>query len=159
MKLHGKKIEAPNEELIVIPRGEKEPIVLKAKAVLSYDDFDRICPFPVPPKGQKPGGDWVEYPDDPDYIKLVERYAERKHDWMYIQSLKATETLEWETVKDGDPDTWKNWLAELQASGFASAEVVRIRNGIRAANCLDERLVQKAVERFRLSQQAAQPAS
>ena len=158
MKIHGKKIEAPNEELIVIPRGDGPPIVMKAKAVVDYDVFDKLCPYPDPPKVQRPGGSYAEDPEDEDYKKLLARYAERKWDWMYIQSLSATPGLEWEQVKANDPDTWGLWQKELAESGFCAAEIVRIRTGVRNANCLNEELVKKATQLFQASQQAPQSA-
>ena len=49
MKLAGRKIEGANVEYIVLPRGDGEPLVLKAQAILDYSPFDMLCPPPRPP--------------------------------------------------------------------------------------------------------------
>jgi hypothetical protein len=165
MRIKGEKINSVNIEIIVIPRpskrvertldsGEKvveevsNDIVFKARAVLDFDNFTKLCPAPEPPSIVRPGG--MKYPDPTDlkYLEAIERHNKLRFDWIVIQSLKETEGLEWETVKDNMPETWANYSKELRESGFSSIEVSRIVAGALAANSLDEDRLKEARENF-----------
>lgn len=158
MKLKGKKIEGPNVEVVVIPRGEKEPIVFKCGAVLDDAPFNKLCPEPQPPKMQRPGGSWSENVEDPEYRKSIEERWQLHSDWMILQSLTATEGLEWEMVDLGKPETWKGWRDELKAAGFSMMEINHVQMGVLRANCLDERVIKEARESFFRSQAKAPSA-
>lgn len=147
MKLHGKKIEGLNVEEIFIPRGE-ETLVFKAQAIADYDEFEGMCPRPKPKKARNRQNIVVDRLDDPNYIQAVDKYAEMKVAYMVIKSLEATETLEWETVELGLPETWLNYKTELAASGFTDPEIARIFNGVMAACGLDQSKVDAARDRF-----------
>ena len=68
MKLHGQKIEGPNVEIIVIPRGgDKEDIVLQAQAVLDTTPFDKLCPVPTAPEKILKGGKRERILNDPAF--------------------------------------------------------------------------------------------
>lgn len=151
MKMHGKKIEGPNTEIIVIPRGgDVSDIVFHAQAVLDMGPFEKLCPSPQPPQRILKGGKVDKNFEDPGYKTQLEHYGEKRIAYMVIQSLKATEGLEWETIKEGDHNTWLNLEKELKASGFSHVEIQRIMNGVFAANCLSEARVEEARKSFLL---------
>lgn len=154
MKINGKKIEGPNEEIIIIPRGESD-IVFKAQAVLSYDEFDKICPFPEPPMIRRKGAEQAT-PDyeDKKYIQKQNEYIGKRTHWMILKSIEATDGLEFETVKMSDPETWGNYEKEFKDAGFSEVEINRIIIGVQVANCLSESRLQEARKRFLASQQA-----
>jgi hypothetical protein len=43
MKIKGRKLETANEEVIVIPRGNDDAIIFKARAVLDMSVFEDLC--------------------------------------------------------------------------------------------------------------------
>ena len=146
MKINGKIIEGPTPEVIVIPKGTEE-FVFKALPVLNYDEFDKICPVPNPPEIMKPGGKKTLDYEDKAYDKLLTDWAMRKNDWTALQSLSVTEGLEWETVAEGDPDTWVNFRQELRII-FTEAEIMLITDLVNIANGLDQKKIDEATKRF-----------
>jgi hypothetical protein len=148
MKLNGKKIEGPNIEIVVIPRGDGDDIVFKAKAVLEMAEYNKLYPIPEPPTVMRPGGKMSKDFEDKTYIQAITQYSSNQTHWMILQSLKATEGLEWETVDMADPNTWANYQTELKESGFNVQEINKIIDGVLAANCLDEKKIEAARNRF-----------
>lgn len=157
MKIHGKKIEGPAVEVLVIPR-QGGDLVFRAVAVLDYKEFMAACPQPLPPKVMKPGGGESVDSNDVNYSKALTKWAIQKTDWMVLQSLSATEALEFETVKKDDPETWDNYREELVEAGFTEGEINRIINLVITVNGLDQTKIDEATERF-LSEAAEAPAS
>lgn len=155
MKIDGVKIEGLNEEIIVIPRGEKQ-IVLKARAVNDHAEFDKLVPPPKPSVRIMKGGKRVVNVEDPRYLQALNDYAQKRTDWMMLKSLEATEGLEWEKISMSDPNTWHNFEAELRESGFSEIEMMMIVRTIQSANNLDEAKLTKAREDF-LASLATQP--
>jgi hypothetical protein len=156
MKLQGQKVEGPNVEIIVIPRGgDKKDIVLMARAVMDMDEFNQLCPAPSPPAKVTKGGKKEYNVKDPGFIKALEAHVEKQTAWMVIQSLKATEGLVWETVEESNHRTWMNYKTELKAAGFNHFETQRIINGVFAANSLNEARVNEAREAFLHGQEEA----
>lgn len=154
MKIKGKKIEGPNIEIIILPRGN-EDLVFKAQAVLDTSAFDQLCPRPEPPKMMKRGGQLVSNVEDPGYQQAIQAYGKLRSSWMIIQSLRATDDLEWETVKYDDSSTWNGYEDELRKSGFAEMEISRLITGVMTANALNEDKIEEARNRFFAGQQAA----
>jgi hypothetical protein len=151
MKIKGKKIEGANVEIIAIPRGEGEDIILKARAILDMSPFEKMCPPPRPPMRIIDGMN-VPNLKDKDYQVQVHKYAEKRMAWMTITSLEATDGLEWEMVDVGDPSTWLLIREELTGAGFSDIEVNRIVAGVVSANALSEAKIEAARERFLLLQ-------
>jgi hypothetical protein len=158
LKINGETIQGPNIETIYIPRGDKM-IVLKAEAVLSYDDFDKLCPTPKPPVKLMKGGKKIIDVEDPGYKAAMDEWASNRSRWMFIKSLSATEGLEFDTIKLSDPSTWTNFEKELTEAGFSDVEQRRIVNGVMTANCLNEAKLEEARDAFLLSQQEPQDQS
>jgi len=152
MKIKGRKIDKPNIEIIVIPRGDGESIVFKAQAVLDYEPFRKLCPAPEAPRRMLPGGVMQENIEDKDYLLKLGEYQTLRMAWVMLESLKATEDLEWETIKADEPSTWANFTKELEESKFSNAEIQMIVDGVAAANALDEEKIEAARKSFLLSQ-------
>jgi hypothetical protein len=149
MKIAGKEIKGPNAEVIILPRGTGEPIVLTAHAILDYGDFDKICPRPEPPTVMRRGGKKTQNVEDPRFKTAIVEYGRRRVAWMVLTSLRlGTPELEWDTVDFGNAATWLNYETELQDSGFSYVEVQRIVNGVMAANCLDDDKLEEARKNF-----------
>lgn len=150
MKIFDKKIEGPNVELIVIPRGgDKKDIIFQAGAIMDYGPFDKMCPEPKPPMKIMGKTGKKEYNlDDAGYIVQRDRWTEQKVAWIVIESLKSTPGLTWDRVNPLNPKTWTLYADELKESGFSHAEVQRIINGAFTANCLNEQRVEEARANF-----------
>ena len=116
MKIKGKNIEAPSEEVIVFPRNDGN-IVFKAKPVKGYEDFDKVCPAPQPESIMKPGGAQSQDVENPKYKKALDDWAGQKTHWMILKSLSATDDLEWDTVDMSKPETYENYIKELEECG------------------------------------------
>jgi hypothetical protein len=155
MKIGGEKLQVAKPEIVVLPRtgddGQPCDIVFKCAPVTDYEEFDQLCPQPEPPKKTYPA-DTGKPPevlvDHPEYLKALQEYSARRSAWTFIKSLSATEGLEWETVKMGDPSTWVGWQDELRESGINDFETSKILQGIMVANSLSEERMQEARERF-----------
>lgn len=158
MKLKGKKLTAPNEELIFLPRGDDEPIILKARAVLDMEDFDRLCPRPKPPTIVLRGGVKSFDENDPRFQERLTEYGEKRTAFMILKSLEATDDLEWESCNMENPDTWLNYEDELKSSGFSAVEIQRIIMGVLNANSLNDERIAEARKHF-LAGQAPQNGS
>ncbi len=153
MRLQGQKIEGPNIEEIIIPRGN-DALVFKAQAILSYDEFDALCPRPKAQVSVGKGGKRVERTDAPKYVDAINTWAEQRVAWMILKSLDATPDLIWDTLDLNDPSTWLNYKEEFKSSGFSEAEQVRLITGVMAANGLDEGKVEAARDSFLALRQA-----
>jgi hypothetical protein len=155
MRLAGKKIEGANVEYIVLPRGDGEPLVLKAQAILDYSPFEKLCPIPRPPSVIKPGGVRSYNVEDPRYIQALSEHGARRSAWIVLTSLRlGTPDLEWETVDYGDPNTWQGYIDELRAAGFSEVEIIRVVKGAMAANALDDNKLEEARKAFLRSLEA-----
>lgn len=157
MKIHGETIKGPEPEVIVIPKGSKD-FVFKALPVMNYDDFEKLCPRPVPPEILMKGGERKSDINDKEYLKKIDDWSHKKISWMVLESLKATEGLEWETVDISDPDTWKNYQSEL-SSVFTDNEVSVILSIVWTACGLNEKKIKEATDRFLAGQGEVQESS
>lgn len=151
--MFGQKVAGPNVEYIVIPRGDKSDVVFKAQAVLDTKPFEEMVKAPKPGKKMLPGGVVREDLDDPVYKDSLEVFANLRYSWIVINSLKATEGLEWETVNFDDPATWNNWETELKEAGFSRTEIQYVQLGVANANALNQEKIDEARNRFLLSVQ------
>lgn len=156
MKMHGKKIDRVNQEIIAIPRADGDDIIFIAKAVISYAAFNAVCPEPVPGTKIIKGGEKVLDLENPTYKASLNAYATKRYSWLLLESIKDTPGLEWETVDMADASTWGNFETELKASGFSDIEIGRIVKGVSDANCLNEQKVEAARQRFLVGTQVAQ---
>lgn len=148
MKLKGKTIPAPQPCEVPILRGE-ELLVFVCKPVLSYDEFDKLCPEPEIPMMLKRGESApVPDPEDKQYKAATVKWAERKMAWLIITSLSATPDLVWEQVNINHPDTWELYKKELEDSQFTQAEINQLIGGVFEANSLSDKRHKEAMDRF-----------
>jgi hypothetical protein len=136
----------PNDVILVLPRGETE-IVFRARGVSDYDEFNKLCPEPEPPKVHTAKDGWQPNFQEPGYREMMIVHGRKRLAWLVINSLEPSE-LEWETVIADNPSTWLGWEKELRESGFSQVECNRISTLVMEANCLDEDKLDKARENF-----------
>jgi hypothetical protein len=90
--------------------------------------------------------------NDRRYKAAINNWSSLKVDWMMIQSLKATDGLEWETVDYHNPETWTGWETELKEFLTESEHNVLVQ-GILAANSPSQNRRQEALDRFTVTQE------
>jgi len=149
MKIGGVKVSRC-EEVLILPRIDGD-LVIKAAAVLSMDEFETLCPKPVPPTRLMAGGDKVQDFDAKDFVSVLTLWGERRYAYICIKSLEPS-NIEWDKVDLKDPKTYLKWSDEMSAAGIASTELNRISNLILEANALSETKLKAAREAFLLGQ-------
>lgn len=160
MKFKGQPVINTNIEYVVIPRKTGD-IVFVAKPVLNLDDFEKIYVEPKPPTITYP--DATGKPPEKDFKdevyrqKLTDFYVARMH-WVILISLKDSPDIEWETVNMADPTTYANYIDELKAAQFLTAEINAITTAVDTVNALDERQMEAARASFLASLQAKEAA-
>lgn len=147
MKING-KTPVKNTDFIVLPRPD-EDIVITAEAVLSYDEFDKICPKPVPPTIKRPGdkGEYVDF-NDQQYKDRFDDWCTRRSNWFYITALKPSKNLQWDTVDPLDPETWGNWEVEMREAYFSDREMILVSNLCTRVSSMDDVALEAAKTRF-----------
>lgn len=147
MKINGIKIDAPAFEIVPILRPTGN-IIIQCGSVLNYEDFENLYPRPMPPSVLLPGGEQKVDTTDKKYLAAVGKWATAKTDWMVVQSIKATENFEWETIVENDPTTWSNWSKELTDAKFSDSEIARIFEGVTTACGLNQTKIDEALKDF-----------
>lgn len=145
MRIGGKEISGPNEEVLILPRLDGD-VVIKAQAVADMSDFEKLVPEPKAP-GKLTKDGWIPQTDDETYQDRLTRYNEQRFAYMAIISLQPSK-IEWETVDLDNPKTWIKWSDELSEAGLSTIEVNRIVVCIMQANSLDESKLKEARELF-----------
>lgn len=153
MKYHGQIIERTTE-VIVIPIGGKE-IVFHAKPVTNFKDFETKWKKPEPPIAQYPDRPAESDYTDATYIKLIDEWVTDRFYWMQLESLSATEGLEFETVDRSDPKTFKNFIDELEKT-LGMSWTMRVLDIIRTALGLNQDKIDEATQRFLHNRAVAQ---
>ena len=144
MKIGGRKVTR-SEEVLVLPRLGGD-IIIKAHSVSINAEFDKIVPEPTAPGIRTKSGFEPDYKDT-TYRKQVSLREERRFAYMILRSIEPSD-IEWVTVDLDKPDTWSNWIDELQENGLSEVETSRIVQVAMAANTLDESKLREARERF-----------
>lgn len=155
MKIGGKEVSGPSEEVLVLPRIDGD-IVLKARAVLDMDEFNNMCPMPKAP-GMLTKDGFSPNTNAPAYKQQVADHANKRFAFIVLKSLEPSE-IEWDTVDADKPSTWTNWEKDLAAAGFNGVEVQRITVLVMQANSLDEGKLKAARDSFLLGQALQQAA-
>jgi len=155
MKIHGRTIE-PEVTVIALPR-QGDDLRFVFKLVENFDEFNKLCPQPQPRMITRKG-ETQSSPDldDPAYKKQWDEWVDRKSTWLFIQSIRGTEGLEFDTIKDNDPATWSNWVDEMRASGIHDAETAQLMSAMITAQGLDSSKIEEATENFLADRAAAQ---
>jgi hypothetical protein len=147
MKIAGKTIEGCNSELIPIIRPSGN-IAFIAEAIISYEEFEKLCPMPTPPEIIRQGGTRELNHNDPGFKERLNKYGELKTAYTVVTSISATPDLEWETIKKGDIESYLNYTKELKESGLTENEIARLVQGVMRANSLDDKMIELARQDF-----------
>lgn len=149
MKIKGRSFTAPNTEILALPRPDGD-VVFVAQGVLSFKEFDTICPEPEAPMITPPTNVGTPYRDlkDPKYVARIEQHLERRNNWFVLESLKTTPDLVWEKVDPKDPETWANWRTELEEACFTELEIARIQYLCNSVNSMSDIALEAARQRF-----------
>jgi len=155
VKIAGREIEKTLfEDYIVLPQ-TGEDIVVKARAVPDYTEFEKLCPLPTPPGKQTREG-FIPDREDDTYKLRLGQYGLQKIGWLALHSLYE---FEWETVMESNPKTWVKWEDELHAAGFTTMETGLIFGLILDVNNLNENKLKAARESFSRGQEQARSDS
>ena len=149
MKLFDLECLGVNEDVVIIPRQyPKRNIVFKVRAVLNADDFDKLCPEPLPPEVIEPGGGRRKLVNDPKYLEKVSERNQKMITFLFLRSLEATEGLSWSKVDMSDHETWNAYVEELTEFGLTPIEIGRLMTAAMQVNALNDTLVEKAKQDF-----------
>jgi hypothetical protein len=153
MKIGGKVVTGVHEEVLVLPRGPEDVLVIRAQAVLDLDEFEKLCPEPKPP-GKLTKDGWIPNKEDISYRQILSAHTDRRIAYLVSRSLEPS-NIEWDTVKIEDPRTWLNYTKDFRAAGLSTVEINRIVQCVMAANALDEGKLEEARKVFLLGQHPA----
>ncbi len=147
MKLGNRK-ESRMRIVLALPRPGEEDLVFVLTPVESYDEFNRLCPLPEAPVLIKAGG--VKEPDTENatYVEQLETYVRLQSSYIFIESLKHTPDLAFESIDPEKPSTWGNYRQEMLDFGLGDQEILRILRAVQGANSLDDGLVDEARNRY-----------
>lgn len=154
MKVNNIELSALREEVLVIPRGEHK-IVFRARAVNNRELFDERYPIPKPPSVLERGD--TEYKPnykDEGYIKKMTERGRLYSDWLAVNSLMATDGLEWTNINPEDPESCGAWTDELKEAGFTIIEINLLFDLVTTANGLNADKIKQATDDFLASQRA-----
>jgi hypothetical protein len=154
MKINNLSIPTDYINTLVIPKAGNE-YVFKAKPVVDYSVFEETCPKPERRMGTFPGG--VKKPvETKDFVAEEQAWFLKRYHWMMIESLSATEGLEWDSVNPDDPESWALWEKDLQASGFSGLEISLILDLVHDACGINSEKIEKATKSFLQKQELGQ---
>lgn len=146
MKVNGvdaTKVSAWEPPPLVLDRGADENgepvfLVFRARGVKSMQDFDNRVPFPTNESGAFDSqGRFVPNPEAAAYLDKLRTYHDTRWAYICIKTLEPS-NIEWDTVKDDDPNTWVNWEKDLDSILVSEFEFSAVERLIRQANALDE---------------------
>ena len=146
MKLNGEKPQPCEPVPVVFPRGNKTIVLMCG--IVDFTEFEERVKRPTPPIKHLPQG--VDVPDftNKTYLAALDDYGKLKVCWMVLDSLRATEGLEWDTVELDLPETWSNYATELNEGGFSDNDIIRIVHTIQEANGLSAERIEEATKDF-----------
>jgi hypothetical protein len=147
MRIGGIEVKGLNEVVLVLPRSAGD-IVVKARAVPNYEEFDKLCPEPKMPVILTKDGKKNDE-NNVDYVASCAHREQLRIAYIYIKSLEPS-NIEWDTVKLDTPSTWLNFRKDFGDAGLSPVEINRIWGAISEANCLSEDKLEAARARFLL---------
>lgn len=143
MRVGGKEIKGPAEEVLVLPRLDGD-LVFKARAVRDFELFKKMVNEPKAPSILLRGGHQKNF-KDAGYLQMVDRFNTLRLCFLVINSLQD---VEWDTVQFDDPNSWTNWETDLTEAGLADIEVQRVLSCVLSANSLNEAKLVEARDAF-----------
>lgn len=147
MKVNGKQLNGPRIVKVYLPTGDSDAVEFKFRPLRSDEEFSKVLSRPTPPEMLKPGGVKFYNENDPVYKKAIAEWMSQKFDWEFLTSISVTDDLEWSTVKMDDPNTWKNWKAEI-GEHFGENQINKIFNGFIDAQFVTEESMEVARKAF-----------
>ncbi len=156
MRIGGKQLNGLNEAMLVLPRSDGD-IVIKARAIPDYEEFDKLVPEPKVPLYITKDGT-KEDTENADYVAMCARREQLRIAYIYVKSLEPS-NIEWDTVKLDNPATWTNFRDDFKKAGLSPVEINRIWGTVSDANCLSEDKLIEARARFLAGVGKDQPAS
>jgi hypothetical protein len=146
IKIDGQAVPtAMNEDVLVLPRGNST-VVIKARALLDLDSFNKVCPEPKPPGRQTRDG-FVPNTNDDTYKKRLDQHHLQRIGYMVLHTLEPT-NIAWEMVLADNPKSWPKWEDELKESGFTNVECNLILGLVLDVNSLNEAKLKEARASF-----------
>ena len=156
MRIGGVQLTGLNEAILVLPRSGGD-LVIKARAIPDYEEFDKLVPEPkVPVMVTRNGTENDE--NNVDYLAAIARRETLRIAYIYVKSLEPS-NIEWDTVKIETPSTWTNFREDFKKAGLSPVEINRIWGTVSEANCLSEDKLVEARQRFLAGVGKDQPAS
>jgi len=150
MKIAGQEVRGIIEDVLVLPRGKGESLVIRGRADSNPKEFQEKCTRPEPPLSQTPAGNQKDF-KNPGYIAQMNAYTQQHFGYLILKTLYE---CEFETLDIEDPKTWGKWDEEFSDAGFNEMDKTRIVNFVSTVNSLNERAVEAARENFLRSQEA-----
>lgn len=140
MKIAGKEYNSLNEDVLVLPRSQGD-IVFRGRAIADFEEFNELCPAPLPPTILTRKGKEEDHEDE-GFKQQKNQYSLRRMAWMVIKTLEPSD-IEWDTIDMEKPSTWGNWVDEM-SKVLSPGEQQRLLNFVLQVNCLDEAKVEQA---------------
>lgn len=147
MKVNGKILSGPRLVRVYLPISDDGAVEFVFRALRVDERFTDVCPRPVAPLVAKPGGVQFHDVEDAGYKTAIDSWADKKFDWEFLKSISATDGLEWSTVKDGEPETWKLWKNEIEEAFGVNGKDFLLKSFI-DAQYITEETVERARESF-----------
>ncbi len=150
MKRNGQSFVLPRKEIIVFPRGNKPEDFLDFTlvAIPDFEPFRKVCKVAPPPWSMDKKGDKKYNFDDSKYQDRIATHNKKFEAWIVINTIQYTEWLEWEKVKQEDPETWPLWVEEMQEAGIGAGERDRLIEKCQSVNSLNDQSIQEAMGSF-----------
>jgi len=155
MRINGVEFNKPMTVEFVFPYNGID-IVLKAKAVSDYTEFDKLCPQPVPPMKVLATGEKIPHLEAKEYVAAMGVYNTKHSDWTVLTSISATDDLKFDTVNMADPTTWGNWKKDITKASLPDRLITKIYTLVAEANLLSDEKLEQARNRFLARQVVAQ---
>lgn len=152
MKVNGVSLSGYRVVSVDMPT-EDGIVTFKFRALSTSERFEDVMPRPKPPVKMAPGGVKHVNNDDPNFVKALEEWADKKVAWEFLKSINETPGLEWATINMEDADTWTNWQTEV-ASYFGEAGKDRLFRGFIDAQYINEETIERCRKRFLTGTQA-----
>lgn len=145
MKVNGVEATKSFTVPLVLPRGEKPPLVFYAEPLPNLDEFEKLCPIPTAGQTYTPKG-IVLNTQAPEFVAAMQQYQKKRWAYTIIRSL-APSKIEWEKVNPHNHETWLLVEDELRqaVSHFEYGLIVGI---VEEANALDPAKLKAARDDF-----------
>lgn len=116
-------------------KGEPEFWDFLAVPVWNREEFNRLCPEPMPPvRGYKPDGSKTYDIEGKEYKDDLKLHGLRWWGYLILKSLEPS-NIQWDTVSLDNPETWDKVEAELDMH-LAHYEFNKLTDLVEEANAL-----------------------